>query len=238
MASAPNDHLTLNSVEPIINGLISARLRAWLGLKLLLLVLLSLWVYVPYLYLQKHHFFAVTVMPEGALDHMIPFASGATWLYLSIYLLIPIGPFLMKEHGQILRYATGIVLTGLCADIIFIFWPTVCIRPGILGTNAAYQFLTTIDNSYHAFPSLHAAFAAYSALCGGMMMRELGRRAVQAGLWLWAGLILYATLATKQHVTADIIAGAALGFGVYACVFPKWLSMFKSSDRGKLSPST
>jgi membrane-associated phospholipid phosphatase len=28
---------------------------------------------------------------------------------------------------------------------------------------------------------------------------------------VWAGLILYSTLATKQHVATDIVAGAALG---------------------------
>jgi len=228
----------MNKAEPGEGVSIPGRLRARLGLKLFLLVFLNLWVYAPYLYLQKHQFFHVTVMPESGLDSLIPFSSGAAWLYLSIYLLMPVGPFLMKERGEILRYAAGIILTGLCANIIFIFWPTACLRPGALETNVAYQFLVTVDNSYHAFPSLHAAFAVYSALCGARMMRELGRPAVQAGLWLWAGLILYATLATKQHVTADIIAGAALGFAVYACVFVKWLSMFNLGGRRKLSPST
>src|SRR5581483_9030410 len=38
---------------------------------------------------------------------------------------------------------------------------------------------------------------------------------IRAGLWLWVGIILYATLATRQHVVIDLIAGAALALAVY-----------------------
>jgi membrane-associated phospholipid phosphatase len=192
------------------------------------MVVLNLWVYVPYLLLQRYHFFPVTIMSSSSLDHIIPFSDKAVWLYLSIYLLMPIGPFLMNNRKQIFRYATGIVFISVFADIVFLFWPTSCPRPSVQGTNAAYQALTAIDNSFHAFPSLHAAFAVYSALCGGLVLRELGNRSIwQIGLGLWALLILYATLATKQHVVADIIAGGALGFGVFTCVFKEWISVFK-----------
>jgi len=59
-------------------------------------------------------------------------------------------------------------------------------------------------------------------------LRELGSRSLwRISLWFWAFSILYATLATKQHVIADIISGSALGFGIYACVFKEWISIFK-----------
>ena len=170
---------------------------------------------------------------------MIPFSDKAVWLYLSICLLMPIGPFLMNNRKQIFRYATGIILISLFANFIFLFWPTSCPRPNVQGTNIAYQALTGIDNPLHAFPSLHAAFAVYSALCGGLVLREIGSRGFwQISLWLWAFLILYATLATKQHIVADIIAGSAIGFGVYACVFRKWIFISKENRHCNLSPST
>jgi membrane-associated phospholipid phosphatase len=218
----------LNSAKN--NGTLSivSRLRSELVLKLTLTVVLNLWVYAPYLFLQQHHFFPAIKMPASIFDHMIPFSDKAAWLYLSIYLLMPVGPFLMNRRKQLLRYAAGIILISSLADIVFLFWPTLCPRPNVQETNIAYQTLTAIDNPFHAFPSLHAAFAVYSALCGAMVLRELDSRNFwRISLWFWAGLILCATLATKQHVVADIIAGSALGFGVYVCVFKKWIFICK-----------
>jgi PAP2 superfamily len=169
-----------------------------LPLKLVLLVALNLWVYGPYLFLQRHHFFPATPMPSSFLDRLIPFSAQAVWLYLSIYLLMPLGPFLMNRRAQLLRYALGIMFISLLADVFFIFRPTLSPRPQGVEANFAYQALTKIDNSYHAFPSLHAAFAVYSALCGAAVLREYGsRRFWRIGLWLWVALILYATLATR-----------------------------------------
>ena len=218
----------MNNPKTITSFSIVSRLQSELALKLILLVALNLWVYVPYLFLQRHHFFPARNMSSSFFDRMIPFSDQAVWLYLSIYLLMPVGPFLMNSRKQIFRYAIGIILISLLANAIFLFWPTSCPRPGVQGTNAAYRELTTIDNSFHAFPSLHAAFAVYSALCGGLVLREIGSRNFwRISLWFWAFLILYATLATKQHVIADIIAGSVLGLGIYACVFKEWISIFK-----------
>ncbi len=159
-------------------------------------------------------------MSPSFFDRLIPFADKATWLYLSIYLLMPIGPYLMNSRQQILRYAIGIVFIGGIADLIFFFWPTVCPRPEIGGATAVYRTLTAIDNPYHAFPSLHAAFAVYSALCVGQVLRELGAPAIwRTAIWFRALGILIATLLTKQHVIADLAAGAVLGFGVHTGVF-------------------
>jgi membrane-associated phospholipid phosphatase len=207
---------------------IPARLQSKLALKIALLVGLNLWVYVPYLLLQQHHFRPATIMTAGYLDRLIPFSDLAIWPYLSIYVFMPGGPFLLNERRPILRYATGIVLIGVIADVIFIFWPTTCPRLDAPGSNIAYRLIVAIDNPYHAFPSLHAAFAVYSASWGGPVLRALGDRGFwRIGIWLWCFLILYATLATKQHMTADIIAGSALGYGVYAGVFWDWRSIFK-----------
>jgi membrane-associated phospholipid phosphatase len=204
------------------------RLQSETVLKLILMVVLNLLVYLPYLFLQRHHFFPAKNMQPTSFDRMIPFSDQAVWLYLSIYLLMPVGPFLMNNRNQIFRYAAGIILISLSANIIFIFRPTSCPRPDVQGTIPAYQMLTTIDNSFHAFPSLHAAFAVYSALCGALVLRELNvSRRWRISLGLWAFMILFATLATKQHVLADIIAGSTLGFVIYICAFKEWNSIFK-----------
>jgi membrane-associated phospholipid phosphatase len=181
---------------------------------------LNLLVYVPYYLLQRHPVFQPTVMPLSFCDRLIPFVDRAVWLYLSIYLLMPIGPYLMARRQEILRYAKGVVLIGAIADLIFFFWPTLCPRPATGGATAAYRLLTVIDNPSHAFPSLHAAFAVYSALCATQVLRELGGRTIwRSAIWFWAFSIFVATLLTKQHVIVDLAAGAAIGFAVHFCVF-------------------
>ena len=196
------------------------RLRAEWKLKLLLTVVLNVWVYGPYRFLQHHHFFPAYTMPETFCDRLIPFSDLVVWLYLSIYLLMPIGPFLMNRRRQILRYALGIALIGVTADLVFLFWPTCCPRPVGAGTNATYRMLVGIDNPFHAFPSLHAAFAVYSASCGALVLREMrGHSGWSPVLWFWTLLILFGTLATKQHMVWDIIAGSLLGLAAYFVVF-------------------
>ena len=213
----------MNKTNAITTRVIADRLLAEWRLKLALLLALNAWVYLPYYYLQRNHFFPAITMPASPLDRWIPFWSGAVWIYFSVYLLMPIGPFLMNQRKQLLRYAAGIALIGAIADVVFVFWPTVCPRPDPSEANAVYQTLIAIDTPFHAFPSLHAAFAVYSALCAIQVLREVnGKRLWRAVPWIWAFLILAATLLTKQHVVADIVAGSGLGFGGYFLAFREW----------------
>jgi membrane-associated phospholipid phosphatase len=212
--------MSSNSATTVTLRSIACRLKSEWGLKLLLLFVLNLWVYLPYLFLERHHFFSATTMPLSVMDRRIPFWAETVWIYLSIHCLMPIGPFLINQRQQLIRYAAGIVLIGLVADVVFIFWPTTCPRPDATGTNAIYRHLVSIDNSFHAFPSLHAAFAIYSARVAVMVVREInGSPFLKVILWLWAFLILLATLTTKQHVIVDIIAGSTIGAAIYSCVF-------------------
>ncbi len=198
----------------------AARVRAWLELKLALAVGLNLWVYLPYQWLQHHQYFPERTMPTGWIDRGIPFWPQAVWIYLSVYLLMPLGPFLMRNQRQLLRYAAGIVFISLLADNFFLFWPTTCPRPVAADANLAYRLLVRVDNPFHAFPSLHAAFAVYSALCAGLVRREICAPARwEVGLWAWTFLILFATMATKQHVFVDIVAGGVLAGVAFVCVF-------------------
>jgi membrane-associated phospholipid phosphatase len=220
----------LNNTGKKNDGAVAVRLRSQLALKLFLLVVLNLSVYAPYIYLQHHQFFPVTTIPSTALDRMIPFWDQSVWVYLSIYLLMPIGPFLMSDRKQLSSYASGIILISVIANTIFIFWPTFCPRPSVEGATVAYKLLTAVDRPLHAIPSLHAAFAVYSALCGVLVIRDLGGQAMwRIALWIWAILILYATLATKQHMVADIVAGSALGVGAFLCVLGDRASILRMS---------
>jgi len=192
------------------------RLRSEWRLKLWLTIGLNLGVCAPYYFLQQHHFFPATLMRPTALDEAVPFLPAAVWLYLSIYLLMPIPPLLMTSRSQLARYAVGMAAMSLLADVVFLWWPTVCERPTAAQADFAYNLLTQIDNPFDAFPSLHAAFAVFTALCADLLLRESQSSTLwRCGLWTWVALILWATLATRQHVAVDLLAGAALAILSY-----------------------
>ena len=203
----------MNSVLP---ATLIGRLKSELRLKLFLLVVLNVIVWTPYVTLQRIHFFAPTEMPLTFIDRAVPFIPNAVWVYFSIYVLMPIGPFLMHTREQILRYSFGVMAIGAFAAIVFVFWPTICPRPLVTTTDPLYRLLVCIDRPFHAFPSLHAAFAVYSCLCVVDVGRSVGWvNRVHIGFIMWMALILIATIATRQHVILDVVAGSALGFAAY-----------------------
>jgi membrane-associated phospholipid phosphatase len=204
------------------------RLQAELKLKLFLTVLLNLWFYVPYALLQRHSLFVPSQAPQTHLDLLIPFSDNAVWLYLSLFLLMPIGPLLMCRREQLLRYGVAIFLIESVAYVVFLLYPTWCPRPDASGTVTAYRTLTTVDFPLNAFPSLHAAFAVFSALCAALVLRELRvPPAWRLAVGVWSVLILLGTLLTKQHTVLDISAGGAIGLVVYHLVFSRRTPAFK-----------
>ena len=204
------------------------RLKAELGLKLALTILLNLFFYVPYGLLQRHHLFTPTRLLPGFLDHLFPFFDRAVWIYCSIFLLMPLAPLLMRRRRQLLCYAIGILLIEFTAFVIFFFRPTYCPRPDASRTIAAYRLLISVDAPLNAFPSLHAAFAVFSGFCVVQVFSELQfHRLWRAAAVLWTALILLGTLLTKQHTLLDIVAGAALGLAAYRLVFNRQTATFK-----------
>ena len=104
----------------------------------------------------------------------------------------------------------GLSVTGLG---IFLLWPTAVPPPGVTWTDdSLFAFLKATDASGNACPSLHVAFAVFTAFVLGGVLRQLAAgRAAQALNWLWCAGILYSTLATRQHVALDVLAGTVLG---------------------------
>lgn len=191
-----------------------ARLKLWLA------VVLNLGFYLPYGWLQRHPWFPVHEAPTTGFDRWLPFWELAVWAYLSLFLLMPIAPLMMHSRSELVRYGFGILAIELIASVVFALIPTFCPRPTSLPTGFVHEWLTKLDQPLNAFPSLHVAFAAFSALCCCRVARELN-----CGFWLqsaaliWAGLIALAALLTKQHRIADVLAGALLGLAIHSFTF-------------------
>ena len=201
-------------------GWLGPRLTAHWRFKLMAGAIIVIAFFTGYFLLLNFHLFPAREMPVTALDRLIAFQAGALPLYLSLYLYIPLAPWLLDNKRDLNACCLALSGLGLVGLVIFLLWPTAIPRPD----SADYRPLIAIDKPGNVCPSLHAAFAVFSAICVDRLARHLGDRGLARSLsWLWCLGILYATLATKQHVAVDLVAGTVLGAawaGLYLRFFP------------------
>ena len=181
--------------------------------------------FAAYFVVLHHPLFPVTTMPLTAVDRLVRFRPEALLLYLSLWFYVSLVPALLIERRELVSYtlaAAGISVIGLG---IFLLWPTtVDWSDANWSQYPAFAFLQSVDASGNACPSLHVAFAVFTAIWLGRLLRQMGTgRGACALNWLWCLGILYSTVAIRQHVVLDVLAGAGLG-AVVAVVQWHWLS--------------
>ena len=192
------------------------RVRPLWRRKLVLATLLTLWVSGQYYSLQRWVFFPVHTIEASALDRAIPFAEKFAWLYLSLYLLLPLAPLALPAREDVRRFAVDVAIIALLSHLMFALWPTSVSRPDEATADFAYRLVIGVDRPLNACPSLHASLAVYSALwCGRLLGRRRGAWLGRLVLWMWTLAILYATIALRQHVLMDLLSGAVLAALVY-----------------------
>jgi membrane-associated phospholipid phosphatase len=172
--------------------------------------------FVAYFWVLHHPLFPVTTMPLTALDRRISFRPEAVALYLSLWFYVTLAPALLIDRRELLSYvlaAAGISVIGLG---IFLLWPTTVFWPDAdRSQHPAFAFLQSVDASGNACPSLHVAFAVFTAVWLHRLLPQLGAgRGASVFNWLWCLGILYSTVAIRQHVALDVLAGAVLGAAV------------------------
>jgi membrane-associated phospholipid phosphatase len=119
---------------------------------------------------------------------------------------------LIVSREELRRYLSGFALLSMVSFIVFVIFPVGSPRPADLQANTLLIFITRVDGPLNAFPSLHAGCLVYTlALVRHLFGRQV-KPVVTALLLIWAGLILFGTLATKQHYALDLLAGGLLGW--------------------------
>jgi membrane-associated phospholipid phosphatase len=183
--------------------------------KVVLSFVLTIGIWTTYLALQRHPVFPATAMQPTWIDRSVPFLPGAVYLCESIWLLMPIAPWLVDSKAELNRYAVGLVLIALASFAVFFFHPTLVVRPSDLPVgNGLYGVLTRIDGEQNAFPSLHCAFAVFHGACCYTVFSDfLWRREIRWFIWVWVLGIVASTPFTKQHVLLDAVAGIMVGLG-------------------------
>jgi hypothetical protein len=169
--------------------------------------------FVAYFRLLHHPLFPVTTIPLIAVDRWIGFQPAALPLYLSLWVYVSLAPALLLDRREIACYLAAITALSLVGFGIFLFWPTAVPATSInWSQHPSLAFLKAADAAGNACPSLHVAFAVFTSLWLARILHETGTgRPVRILNGAWCLGIVYSTLAIRQHVALDALAGAVLG---------------------------
>ena len=156
---------------------------------------------------------AVTV-PMTPVDRWVGVSQLALLPYVSLWLYVSLAPALAADMAALRTYISGaLTIAGLGLATYWLF-PTTTPAFGVDWADyPALQILKATDLGGNAFPSLHVAFAAYSAVVIANELRSLDAPPwMRGGNWFWCAAIVYSTLATRQHVVIDVLGGLFLTF--------------------------
>lgn len=192
------------------------RLRARFWLKAVGTTTFMWLFFVGYFHLLRHPAQPAIEMPLTAIDRWVGFQPWALWPYVSLWVYVVFPPALMPNARELIRY--GWWIGGLCVAGLacFYWWPTAVPRPTVdIAEYAGFDLLRGIDAAGNACPSLHVAAATFSALWIERVLRDLAMPGwLRVASACWFVLIVWSTLAVKQHVWWDVVAGLALALAV------------------------
>ena len=174
--------------------------------------------FMAYFWVLNHPQFPVTVMPITALDRWVSFEPAAMPIYLSLWLYISLPLALLTNRRELASYGFATLALSAIGLGIFVAYPTAVPAFGVdWAQHPSVAYLKAVDINGNACPSLHVAFAVFSAVWLERLLREMNVRASARALnWVWCIGILYSTLATRQHVALDVLGGTVFGLIVVA----------------------
>ncbi len=170
-----------------------------------------------YFFTLRNPAYPVTTMPTTPLDAWIAFHPWGIVPYLSLWFYVGIAPGLLLRWRDLLIY--GLWAAAMCVGglLIFYFWPTqVASRAPETAASPGFALLAGMDGAGNACPSLHVATAVFTATWIDRLLRTIG-----APAWLrllsvaWLLAITWSTVAVRQHVVLDAVAGIGWG-GLFA----------------------
>lgn len=174
-----------------------------------------------YFWVLHHPAAAPLMMPTVVVDDWVPFMPQAFLAYVSLWVYVSLPPALMPNLRELIRY--GLWVAALCLFCLILFWLAPTQTPVMdmdWSLHPQLAFLKGLDASGNACPSLHVASAVYSALWFNRIFRQVG--APPALRWLsvlHCVVIVWSTMAIRQHVFLDVVAGVAVGWAF------AWLSL-------------
>lgn len=173
--------------------------------------------FVAYFWIQNHPQFEVTNMPVTVFDYWIPHVPGAIVPYATLWVYLSLPLALLTREAEFRSFGVAAATLSVAGLACFYLWPTAV--PFVAGWSpeVSDSLLRNVDGGGNACPSLHVAFAVFSWVWLRRLVAEMGGPAwVRFGNACWCFAIVVSTLATRQHVILDVVAGAALGAAIAA----------------------
>ncbi len=154
-------------------------------------------------------------------DGLFPLLPWTLIIYFGCYVFWVVNYILaaLQEEEEAVRFYKAYALaTAVCA-VIYVVFPTTNVRPEIVGEDffsKGMRFLYSIDDPDNLFPSIHC-------MCSWFCVIAVRKQAKVPAWYKWTSVVLaflvfFSTLATKQHVVVDVIAGVAVAEGSYFAV--------------------
>ena len=168
--------------------------------------------FYAYFWVMRHPLSSVTVMPVTWIDDLIPFSPGSFFLYATLWVYVALGTALARDLRELAAFGAASLAMIVVGLGIFMLAPTKIPDFGIDWNRYPWlAFLKKVDVSGNACPSLHAAFAVFTAFVVHTQLTAVrAGRMLRVCNFLWCLGILYSTMATRQHVALDVVAGTVL----------------------------
>lgn len=173
-------------------------------------MMLFFWGYFGIL---RNPLYPASVMPLTAVDAWIPFTPLAFPAYVSLWVYASLPPALMRDFRQLALF--GVWIAAMCLFCLGLFWifPTQVPLADIdWALYPEMAVIKNVDPGGNACPSLHVAAAVFTAFWLDRIVAAIG--APQWLRWLNGAqclAILWSTVATRQHVVLDVLAGLVVG---------------------------
>jgi membrane-associated phospholipid phosphatase len=167
----------------------------------------------------------------------MPFVPATVLLYLSLYLLFWMAPFILHSRRELKALAVTLAVVTLGAGACFLVLPaeTAFPPPGNMGIwTGLVRFAKGLALRYNLAPSLHVAL---SVVCVAVFAAR-ARMAGKIALWGWALGICASTLLLHQHYLIDVITGFALGLAGVHWGYRRWAAPIPGVETLPASPAT
>tara|TARA_R110000868_G_scaffold132380_3_gene343214 strand:+ start:37462 stop:38094 length:633 start_codon:yes stop_codon:yes gene_type:complete len=151
----------------------------------------------------------ITLVPHTQWDHQIALDVSWIWIYLIAYAYVPIVFLFLKQKKTVYLYAFSYLIISIISVTVFMFYPTTLPRESFPTDTSfaglALDWLRGLDQPTNCLPSLHVATAWQSSW---WLYQEKKWPGILG--FIFSALVVWSTLAVKQHVVWDAITGSAV----------------------------
>jgi hypothetical protein len=157
---------------------------------------------------QQH---SVRIHAFWAFELSIPLVPWMVVPYMTMYVVFPLAPFLLRDKRELNRLGLALAQVILVSGVAFLALPAELGFPPAIAPGSVWgpwlRLADRLNLDFDLIPSLHVALFATCAGVYATRVAPWGR----ALLGLWLALVTASTVLTHQHHLIDAATGLALG---------------------------